>query len=49
MYSTRFSIPGQPIGIDQDVGDDYSFGDFDEAFGEEYAKFLEDPVAYIPS
>lgn len=44
-----FSIPGQPIGIDQDVGDDYSFGDFDEAFGEEYAKFLEDPVAYIPS
>lgn len=44
-----FSIPGQPIGIDQDVGDDYSFGDFDDAFGEEYAKFLEDPVAYIPS
>lgn len=44
-----FSIPGQPIGIDQDVGDDYSFGDFDEAFGKEYAKFLEDPVAYIPS
>lgn len=44
-----FSISGQPIGIDQDVGDDYSFGDFDEAFGEEYAKFLEDPVAYIPS
>lgn len=44
-----FSIPGQPIGIDQDVGSDYSFGDFDENFGTEYAKFLEDPVAYIPS
>ena len=44
-----FSIEGQPIGIDQDVGDDYSFGDFDEVFGVEYAKFLEDPVAYIPS
>lgn len=44
-----FSIPGQPIGIDQDVGEDYSFGDFDEAFGKEYAKFLEDPVSYIPA
>lgn len=26
------SIPGQPIGCDVDVGDDYSFGDFEERY-----------------
>ena len=44
-----FSINGFPIGVDQDVGTDYSFGKFDEKFGEEYAKFLADPVSYIPA
>lgn len=44
-----FSIDGFPIGIDQEVGDDYSFGKFDKKFGEEYAKFLADPVSYIPA
>jgi DNA polymerase I-like protein with 3'-5' exonuclease and polymerase domains len=38
-----FSIPGTPIGID------YSFGTFDEKWGEEYARFIKDPVSYIPS
>ena len=44
-----FSISGFPIGVDQDVGDDYSFGKFDDKFGEEYAKFLADPISYIPN
>ena len=26
------SIPGAPIGVDQDVGQDYSFGKFDERY-----------------
>ena len=26
------SIPGAPIGVDQDVGEDYSFGHFDEVY-----------------
>lgn len=26
------SIPGTPIGVDQDVGDDYSFGDFEDRY-----------------
>lgn len=26
------SIPGTPIGVDQDVGDDYSFGDFEAVY-----------------
>lgn len=26
------SIPGRPIGVDQDVGKDYSFGKFDEYY-----------------
>ena len=25
-------IPGAPIGVDQDIGDDYSFGHFDEYY-----------------
>jgi DNA polymerase I-like protein with 3'-5' exonuclease and polymerase domains len=44
-----FSIVGKPIGVDQDVGEDYSFGKFDKLWGEEYAKFSTDPVSYIPS
>lgn len=44
-----FSISGFPIGIDQEVGSDYSFGKFDKKFGEEYAKFMEDPISYIPN
>lgn len=40
-----FSISGYPIGVDQDVGQDYSFGSFDEKFGEEYARFIETKVA----
>lgn len=42
-----FSIPGAPIGIDQDVGIDYSFGKFEKEWGEEYARFVQDPVSYI--
>ena len=26
------SIPGSPIGVDQDIGDDYSFGHFEETY-----------------
>jgi DNA polymerase I-like protein with 3'-5' exonuclease and polymerase domains len=26
------SIPGRPIGVDQDIGEDYSFGKFDETY-----------------
>lgn len=26
------SIPGYPIGVDQDIGDDYSFGHFEEVY-----------------
>lgn len=44
-----FSIAGFPIGIDQSVGIDYSFGSFDKKWGEEFAKFKQDPLAYIPS
>jgi len=39
-----FSIVGFPIGIDQEVGDDYSFGKFDNKFGETYDSFLRDNV-----
>lgn len=44
-----FSIPGAPIGIDQDVAEDYSFGKFDKVWGEEYARFIEDKISYIPA
>ena len=44
-----FSIPGAPIGIDQTIGLDYSFGSFDEKWGAEYAEFIQDPISYIPS
>lgn len=30
------SIPGSPIGCDLEIGDDYSFGKFDKAYGSEY-------------
>ena len=26
------SIPGSPIGVDQEIGDDYSFGKFDKQY-----------------
>ena len=26
------NIPGFPIGVDQDIGDDYSFGGFEETY-----------------
>lgn len=26
------SIPGFPVGVDQDIGDDYSFGDFEQHY-----------------
>lgn len=35
------SIPGCPVGVDQEVGKDYSFGKFDKEYGEEFAKWLE--------
>ena len=44
-----FSIAGCPIGIDQSVGKDYSFGSFDKKWGEEFARFKQDPLAYIPA
>lgn len=44
-----FSIPAKPIGIDQEAHADYSFGKFDKKYGEEYAKFIKDPLSYIPS
>lgn len=40
-----FSIAGYPIGIDQEVGDDYSFGKFEAKFGEQYNAFLRDKVS----
>jgi len=42
-----FSIPGFPIGIDQEVGDDYSFGKFDTKFGEQYNAFLRDNLSSV--
>lgn len=42
-----FDIPGAPIGIDQEVGDDYSFGKFDAKFGEQYAEFMANKVSGI--
>lgn len=44
-----FSIQGSPIGVDQDIGIDYSFGKFDKAWGEEYAEFLGHTVSNLPS
>lgn len=35
-----FSIPGCPIGVDSEVGVDYSFGKFDKEVGEAYLEFL---------
>ena len=35
-----FSIPGCPIGIDSEVGEDYSFGKFDKEVGKQYVEFL---------
>lgn len=49
QHDYGFSISGYPIGVDQDVGQDYSFGSFDEKFGEEYARFIETKVADLPA
>jgi DNA polymerase I-like protein with 3'-5' exonuclease and polymerase domains len=32
-------IPGAPIGVDQEIGDDYSFGDFLGKYGEDFSKY----------
>lgn len=42
-----FSIQGCPIGVDQDVGEDYSFGKFDKQWGVEYANFIGNPISNI--
>ncbi len=42
-----FSIPGCPIGIDQEIGDDYSFGAFEEIWGKKYDEFITGKVANI--
>lgn len=44
-----FSVPGFPIGIDQDVGQDYSFGSFDKKYGEQYAQYMESRVSTLPA
>lgn len=33
------SIPGTPIGVDVDIGQDYSFGKFDEKHGKEFEEY----------
>jgi len=43
QYNHGCSIPGTPIGVDQDVGDDYSFGDFKDTYDE----FTGDKLARI--
>lgn len=42
-----FSIQGCPIGIDQEVGDDYSFGAFNKVWGTEYDKFIKNKVSSV--
>ena len=32
QYNWGCNIPGFPIGVDQDIGDDYSFGSFEETY-----------------
>jgi DNA polymerase I-like protein with 3'-5' exonuclease and polymerase domains len=32
QHSWGCEIPGTPIGVDQDVGDDYSFGDWEKFY-----------------
>lgn len=44
-----FSIQGKPIGIDQDVHDDYSFGSFEKKFGDDFDRFVKDPLSFISS
>lgn len=40
-----FSIAGHPIGVDQSIGQDYSFGSFDEEWGTQYAEFCKNKMA----
>ena len=42
------SIPGSPIGVDQDIGDDYSFGHFDEVYGTQLSVW-KDSLSSLPS
>ena len=35
------TIPGCPVGVDQEIGGDYSFGKFEKEYGEEFAAWLE--------
>jgi hypothetical protein len=42
QYDHGCSISGTPIGVDQDIGDDYSFGDFEVQY-----EFTGDKLARI--
>jgi len=42
QYDHGCSIPGTPIGVDQDIGEDYSFGDFEVRY-----EFVGDKLARI--
>jgi DNA polymerase I-like protein with 3'-5' exonuclease and polymerase domains len=44
-----FSIPGCPIGIDQEVGDDYSFEGWGDEWRECYDDFIQSSVASLPA
>ena len=44
-----FSIPGCPIGIDQEVDIDYSFGSWDKDWKEQYDAFIADNLADLPN
>jgi DNA polymerase I-like protein with 3'-5' exonuclease and polymerase domains len=44
-----FSIPGCPIGIDQEVGDDYSFDSWEDEWRECYDDFIQSSMAGLPT
>jgi len=44
-----FSIPGCPIGIDQEVGDDYSFEGWGDEWRECYDDFIQSSMASLPT
>jgi hypothetical protein len=44
QHSWGCEIPGAPIGVDQDVGDDYSFGDW-----EKFYEFTGNNLARVPA
>ena len=35
------TIPGCPVGVDQEIGSDYSFGKFDDEYGEAFKEWLQ--------